>query len=292
MNIDVILVSYNQCRYIQQALESIFIQVIDAHVKVIVADDASNDGTMALIQEHVARSPFETLVLQSSVNLGISRNYQRAFNACDGDYIAILEGDDYWCSPYHLRQHVAFLEEHRECSMSMNCYIRQEDSTNMFTKERRRYPRFPHFVNVREQIEQGNQLGNLSACVLRASCVKRLPVELFDLPIADWMLGIMLSQQGFLAVLETPTSVYRTNSNSQWASKSKEEQLEIVLSRADEYDAFQGGRYHAFWDYFKRSLQQRDRIRIKDCLPPFVLSIARYCIPPVLLKKIKNNGAK
>ena len=290
MNIDVILTSFNQSRFIQQAIESIYIQIVDAHVRLIVADDASIDDTPVIIHRLANKSPFEVVFLQDDNNLGISKNYLRAFNACTGDYIAILEGDDYWCSPHHLQQHVSFLEEHRECSMSMNRYIRQDDSKCLFNMVRLDYPQFPHFVNVEEQISNGNQLGNLSACVLRASCVKKLPSDLFDLSIADWMLGIMLSQQGFLAILEEPTSIYRINSNSQWASKSKENQTEILLKRAEEYDSFQNGKYHAYWGRFKQKILTRDNTRLEDYLPPFIVMLAKAIIPHALKKRIRIHG--
>lgn len=290
MNIDVILTSFNQSRYIKQAIESIYIQIVDAHVRLIVADDASVDDTPVIIHKLANISPFEVVFLQEGNNLGISKNYLRAFNACTGDYIAILEGDDYWCSPHHLQQHVTFLEEHRECSMSMNRYIRQDDSKCLFNVVRLDYPQFPHFVNVEEQISNGNQLGNLSACVLRASCVKKLPSNLFDLSIADWMLGIMLSQQGFLAILEEPTSIYRINLNSQWASKSKENQTETLLKRAEEYDSFQNGKYHAYWERFKHMILTRDNTHLKDYLPPFIVSLAKVIIPRALKKRIRIHG--
>lgn len=290
MNVDVILVCYNQRQFIRQAVESIIMQRVDSHVRVLVADDASNDDTLEIIHKAFEKSSSEVVFLPSEKNLGISKNYSRAFDACEGDYIAILEGDDYWSSPCHLQQHVDFLEEHRECSMSMNCFIFQEDETGLYRNGKWGYSKFPHYVNVREQIEQGNQLGNLSACVFRTSCIKNLPRELFDLSIADWMLGVMLSQQGFLAILEEPTSVYRTNLQSQWASKTKDEKMQIMLDRANEYDAFQKGKYHEYWQTFKSNLQFERKIPLKDYCPPFLISLMKACIPPVMKRFVKRRG--
>lgn len=289
MFLDILLVCYNQRPYIQQALESIFMQDIPAeNVRLIIADDASTDGTDEIIRKCVDNSPFRVVLLPREKNLGISKNYLRGFSSCDADYIAILEGDDYWCSPNHLKQHVEFLEEHRECSMSMNCFISQEDRTGMFTMTNWGYDRFPHFINVQEQIEKGNKLGNLSACVLRSSCVKKLPKGLFDLSIADWMLGVMLSQQGYLAILENRTSVYRMNSGSSWASLSKAEQIKIMIDSANKYDEFQDGKYHEYWQNFISSLLQEKKGSWKKYCPPFMISFLKACTPPAFRRKVQK----
>ncbi len=290
MRVDVLLICYNQSRFIQKALESIFFQRVNACVRIIVADDGSTDDTLGSIRAMAQSSPFEMIFLPEVGNQGISKNYQRAFEACESDYIAILEGDDYWCSPYHLKQHIEFLDEHRECSMSMNQFLWEDDKRGVFSRFKWGYPCSPYYVSVEEQIVKGNQLGNLSACVLRTSCVKKLSATLFDMPLADWMLGVMLAQQGFLAILETPTSVYRTNSRSVWASKTKDEQLGIMLSKADEYDAFQDGKYHDYWQGFKRNLLNEGIPSRRGWLPPFILSLMRGFVPPAIKQMLKRHG--
>ena len=69
-----------------------------------------------------------------------------------------------------------------------------------------------YYVDTKRQISEGNQLGNLSACVFRTSCIKQLPDSLYSISIADWMLGVMLSQQGLIALLKESTSVYSERS--------------------------------------------------------------------------------
>lgn len=252
IHVDIILISFNQRRYIERAIESIFVQIADAHVKLIIADDCSTDGTAEIIKYAMNKSPFEVLFLEQEKNMGISRNYQRAFKACDGDYIAILEGDDYWCSPYHLQQHIIFMEKYPNCPLSMNAITYLDDNSGKISGPTWWYPSSPYFVDYKEQIEAGNQLGNLSACVLRTSCVKKLPDEMFELSVADWMLGVMLSQQGPLGLLQESTSVYRKNTNSSWASKSHFSQLMTEYRLSLEYDIFQRCKYHGLWVTFRR----------------------------------------
>ena len=287
MKLDVILISYNQEHFITQAVESILTQRVkdDVQVRVIVADDFSIDKTLDIIKSYELESPFPFLFLESNENVGVSKNYQRSFAACDGNYVAILEGDDYWSSPYHLEQHIRFLETHSNCSMSMNRITFLNQSSQKFTVQGWGRKDDVHYVDTKEQISEGNQLGNLSACVFRTSCIQALPQSLYKIPIADWMFGVMLSQQGLLAILKESTSVYRTNENSQWASLTKRKQYKRLLFLAKLYDEYQDGKYHEYWKHFIAKTKKRYRCKLRDYLPPFIYQLLKTTYSSIIKKK-------
>ena len=110
MKLDILLITYNQAQYVAQALDGLIMQRVnsDVEVHVIVADDASTDDTLATIRSYEEHSPFPFVFLPQEPNMGHVLNYKRAFAACTGDYVSILEGDDWWCNPYHLQKHLDF----------------------------------------------------------------------------------------------------------------------------------------------------------------------------------------
>ena len=123
--IDVILCCYNQQKTITQALESIYNQEINEEINLIIADDKSKDKTLEIIKATKNPSDRITLdILEASENLGLVKNYQRAFSACKGEFVLILEGDDWWCSPNHIKQHVDFffLSFILECKYKFVCF--------------------------------------------------------------------------------------------------------------------------------------------------------------------------
>lgn len=250
--IDIILFCYNQEQYIEQALQSIYDQQVpaDCSVRIIVADDCSPDNTLALIEKHAAESPFPIMFLPKEPNMGISKNYKRSFAATTADYVFILEGDDYWLQG-HVKQHVDFLIAHPECSMVMSRIVALQQEKGIMQDWGFPYKSEYYLVSLEKQIADGNQLGNLSACSFRGQLLHGLPMTLFNIPIADWMLGVMMAEFGRIALLRDCTSIYRTNANSQWASKTPMKQLQILLRDARLYDAFHRYKYHRLWRQFK-----------------------------------------
>lgn len=260
IKIDIILISYNQEQYIQEAVESIFTQKVNDNVRLrlIVADDFSVDNTLSIIHSAVPllleNSLFveDVIFLSTNHNLGINRNYQRAFAACDGDYIAIMEGDDYWTKDYHLQQHIDFLQTHPECSMSMNRFIYTYNGCPETMRGWHAAEDYELF-SLKDQIEWNNVLGNLSACVLRTSCVKKIPEKNFSVYMDDFLLGISLATFGNLCVLRDVTSVYRGNSNSLYASSRMLKRIMRHFHFIRVYDKLYDGKYHA---YFKIGLKR------------------------------------
>lgn len=301
MIIDVILISYKQERYIQQALESILCQRIlsDWQIHLIIADDNSTDQTMSIIQSTIAiwqkngvnNSQIQIDVLDGSINLGMHRNYQRAFAACKGKYVAVLEGDDYWVSPEHLTQQVSFLEEHLECAMSMNNIMLLDDSSNIYTLHRTMNDSY-EYVDLHMQIAHGNQLGNLSACVFRTELISLIPQRVHDMGFADWFLGIWMAQYGLIGILKQVTSVYRKNENGLWTKMSKEEQSESLVKYINAYDEVLEHKYSAYFEEYRselkktRSLSHKNKFRAY--VPPLVIAILRGILPPAIYKKVKS----
>jgi glycosyltransferase involved in cell wall biosynthesis len=114
--VTVFLSTYNQEKYIRKALDSIFMQVTSFPYEVVVADDFSTDGTRDVILEYQARYPEMLVTYFTPENLGNCRKTVNCFEKglFRGEYVSLLEGDDYWLETDRLQVLVDFLEEHPE----------------------------------------------------------------------------------------------------------------------------------------------------------------------------------
>ena len=119
---------YNHEPYIRQCLEGFVMQKTNFRFEAIVHDDASTDGTAAIIKEYAEKYPDIIKPIFETENQYSKRDgsIKRIMNAhTHGKYIAYCEGDDYWTDPYKLQKQVDFLETHPEYGL---CHTAFKDS--------------------------------------------------------------------------------------------------------------------------------------------------------------------
>ena len=113
---------YNHEPYLRQCLDGFVMQKTDFAFVAIVHDDASTDGSAAIIQEYADKYPdiikpiFETENQYSKRDGSLSKIMDNAIHP-DAKYIAFCEGDDYWIDASKLQKQVNYMESHPECML-------------------------------------------------------------------------------------------------------------------------------------------------------------------------------
>lgn len=115
--------AYNHEAFLRDALEGFVMQRTDFPFVAVVHDDASTDGTAAVLREYAERYPDIILPIYEEENQYSKRDGSllRVMNAAraatGAKYIALCEGDDYWTCPDKLQRQVDFLESHPDYSL-------------------------------------------------------------------------------------------------------------------------------------------------------------------------------
>lgn len=92
MKITCAILCYNYGRYLKQAIESCLNQTSGSYeIEVIVIDDGSTDNTPIICQEYI-----NVIKSYRSVNEGFERTLTKAIEYATGDYICLLDADDYF----------------------------------------------------------------------------------------------------------------------------------------------------------------------------------------------------
>lgn len=94
-SISVAMCTYNGSKYLNQQLESIASQSLLPN-ELIVCDDNSTDNTIEIIKNFSKKAPFEVRLYQNSLNLGSTKNFEKAIGLCDGEIIVLSDQDDIW----------------------------------------------------------------------------------------------------------------------------------------------------------------------------------------------------
>ena len=127
-------ITYNHESYIRDCLEGFVIQNTSFPFEAIVHDDASTDGTAAIIREYAEKYPdiikpiYETENQYSKHDGSLRRIMDEAISP-SAKYIAICEGDDYWIDPLKLQKQADFLETHPDYGLVSSDFFafRQKD---------------------------------------------------------------------------------------------------------------------------------------------------------------------
>lgn len=98
---------FNSAAWIEESVESILAQSF-GDFELIISDNASTDGTLAICERFAAADP-RIRLLRNSRNIGANRNYLATLAAARGKYFKWASSND-WCAPTFLEKCIAVLE--------------------------------------------------------------------------------------------------------------------------------------------------------------------------------------
>jgi len=109
------MTSYNQEKYIGEAVQSVLTQTLKPY-EIIISDDCSTDETQKILKEYELKYPNLIKVYYQPVRLGITKNKNFIINKIQGDYVTWLDGDDRFY-PQKLEKEIELLQQHPEAEM-------------------------------------------------------------------------------------------------------------------------------------------------------------------------------
>lgn len=255
MKLSVCVVAYNHERYIEQALRGALMQQTDFDFEIVVGEDCSTDRTREILLALQREHPERVRLLLRERNLGAQLNFIETWRACQGEYIAWLDGDDYWTSPAKLQRQVDFLEAHPQCAICFHkasvVYEDHPEANHLFPFED------PPEISRIELLLETNPIATCSV-VFRNHLFEALPDWFFDLKIGDWPLHMLNARHGDIGYLRDVMAAYRIHSGGAWSAipqyqltRNSVEMLELVNAHFDfEYDTILRGTIARAYDHW------------------------------------------
>ncbi len=218
MKLSVAMITYNHERFIGQAIESILAQNVNFEYEIVIGEDCSTDGTRALIMEFQRRYPNRLKLLLRDRNVGAMRNSAETIEACKGQYVALLEGDDYWTATDKLQKQVDFLDAYPDralcCGRARPVY---EAGTEDFDAGWDVAPSRPAGPYVVEDILKGNFVVTCTT-VVRRELIPPFPNWFFEMKLGDWPLWAMIARYGKIELMDEIVAAYRIHLGGTWSS--------------------------------------------------------------------------
>lgn len=236
--VSILVPTYNHASYIERAVRSVVRQQTTFPYEIIIGDDCSVDGTRDIVRNLCDQSPAEIRLILPDLNQGAFGNaiFRLMIDLARGQYLALIDGDDYWIARDKLQRQVELLQIAPDCSLVFhNAYNLQPDgkiddyvrSFNIEIKER---------YSVEDILFQNFIPG--SSIVARADAVRDLPAELEAAPAGDWIFNVVCALRGDLAYIDERWSVRRVHPGGLFSGKTYEERLKLDIGSMRAINAY------------------------------------------------------
>jgi glycosyltransferase involved in cell wall biosynthesis len=207
VKVSVCIVTYNHARYISDCLASVVAQQLNASMEILVGDDCSTDETREIVSTFCHQYPKLIKPIFHKKNIGASHNYQSLIERADGDFIAHLDGDDFWL-PGKLAAQLEFLEKNAQCvAVYANAMVINDYGELIARFNGKLATEF----TLDDLLKKGNFL-NFSSVVYRANCKAKLLEMSVD--AMDFQYNLILASQGKLGYVNKVLVAYRKNSST------------------------------------------------------------------------------
>lgn len=226
MKVSVFMLTYNHEKFIAQAINSVLMQQVNFNYEIVIAEDYSSDRTRDIILEYENKYPDKVRLFLAEKNYNCNSFSMRARQTCQGEYIALCEGDDYWTDPLKLQKQVDFLDANPDFAICFhNVQVLSEDRTeegrNWNSTNQKK-------VSDLEDILMINFIATCST-LFRNHLKGNLPDWFCTLKVGDWGLHILNAHHGKIGYLDEVMGVYRQHSGGFYSSLAEVQKQEIIF---------------------------------------------------------------
>jgi glycosyltransferase involved in cell wall biosynthesis len=232
MKVSVIVPCYNFEHYIEQCLLSVVSQRTNFEFEILVRDDGSSDRSRDSINRICYRMGDSFNIRNFSEthepgkNLGNSGldNFRFMLSQAKGDYIAYLDGDDYWVDPYKLQCQIDFLENNKDYVMIFTGHWTKNHEGKYDPQDPGCWFGLPLNIFSDNEVKTKDLLSY--NWVVYGRVYKNIPNLIKDwmvgLPILDWPMNYEMSKVGRIKYIDIPTGVYRIHNTSTFGNLSED----------------------------------------------------------------------
>mgnify|MGYP001059598440 CR=1 FL=1 len=232
--VETIIFTWNHERFIGDAIMSWRKQVLKNSSTLVINDDASSDTTVQIAMKHIneSKSPI-TLIARANNQYKVSRFlfvFQLYLNS-KSKYLAVLDGDDYWCSTDKLRLATQLLDASPESALIFHDFyvpLRSVPLTSLQNPSKASAKN----VSVTSLLSE-NPIGALTAVFRPNLLPRKIPRGFEALQIADLPIWCALAKQGTILYLPKPLAVYRIHDQNYFANLNKTSQLKAHRQAAN-----------------------------------------------------------
>lgn len=196
----ILIANYNNGKYLQGAIDSIFVQTY-SNWEVIIVDDKSTDNSQQIYDKYA--DDFRFHVYYNDINKGCGYTKKRCAELATGEFCGFLDPDDELL-PNALEVSVSALEHNPEASLTMSRYYICNDSMEILQESR-----LLQLPPNESYLEHMDYLPEPFASFRKTSYLASGGINDFYFAGVDQDLYFHLEEQGKIVVIDEFTYKYR-----------------------------------------------------------------------------------
>ncbi|MDP4268857.1 MAG: glycosyltransferase [Bacteroidota bacterium] len=223
--VSVLMVTYNREQYIDTALKSVLRQKTSFPFEIIICEDCSTDGTLAICEKYAKAYPEIIRLLVNEKNLGYQRNNLKCLSATRGKYIAVCDPDDYWICKDKLQIQYDIMEKNPQYSLCFHRvlnYYENDGSKSLSNGTERKG------IYTQLDLSKKNFIANVS-CFFRNNYFE-LPEGIEQVVSVDYVFSMLSASKGDLYYIPKVMALYRKSESSIFVGKDRSKALLMSLN--------------------------------------------------------------
>ncbi len=212
--VSILIITYNQEKFIAQAIEGALAQKTNFPFHIYIGDDASADNTSSIVADYKKKFPDKITHIKNEKNLGVQKNFIQLYSYAKTKYVAFCEGDDYWIDSYKLQIQIDFLEKNPDYSIS--AHRARIHSNQQLTNEY-----LPilneNAIYTQSDFLKGNRI--VTATVVFRNILPSFPIWMEKAFPVDYCLWLMLTNNSQKVMYyNSAMAVYRIHEGGVWST--------------------------------------------------------------------------
>ena len=233
--VSIVAACFNHVEFVVETLDSIRLQTYE-NIELIITDDCSNDNSVAVIREWIARYNVSCTFIVNEQNEGICKTFNKGLASCTGKYFQVIACDDVMVG-HKIEKQVYFLEASTDNLAMVHTDAIIIDNNSQVLPEL-----FHNYNKIKEERYKSNdferliQLNHVIApsCLIRRSAMDAIGGHYDEsLSYEDWDLWLCLARKFKFLEIKEPLVKYRRvdgsfSHNGKWDILMAESSIKLL----------------------------------------------------------------
>ena len=286
MKVTIVTTTYNQEKYIGQAIDGMIMQKTKFPFKILISDDCSTDNTKKILEDYKHKYPDKIEIINHEKNLGAMQNFVDTLSKVkDSEYVALCDGDDFWTDENKLQKQVDFLDGNKDFNI---CFYKSRLFYQNGEKEDEIIPHdIEEVTTIEDLVNQNYIVANSVLYRWKFNDIDLKDIFPENIVPGDYYIHLLHAQDGKIKMINEVMSAYRRHDSGVWWSEDNKDKEEFTLKY--------GERFLNFYDEAERNIKLPEKAfeaQRKDIIYNIIVTYVKNDKTERITKLMKSTNDK